>query len=249
MDALKVVLFDLDDTLFAHRAAVASGVTAYLRTTDRLADVDDPSAEVARWYLLEELHYHRYLSGEISYLEQRRARARGFTEPFGIPLDDDAEADEWFASYLVGYENAWMLHDDALRCLDALAPLSLGVITNGERPFQQRKLDRCGLTPYMEHIIASGEVGFTKPDPRIFAAACERFGVEPGDAMYVGDRFATDALGAAAAGLTGVWLDRAGAASPAQRDEARAAGVHIIRSLDEVLGLAAARASSNSAPP
>jgi putative hydrolase of the HAD superfamily len=237
----SVVLFDLDDTLFAHRAAVASGVAAYLRTTGTLTETGDPAADVARWYDLEELHYHRYLRGEISYLEQRRERARGFVHPLGLSLIDDSAADEWFATYLVDYERAWALHDDALRCLDTLAPLRLGVITNGVRPFQQAKLDRCGLTPYMEHIIASGEVGFTKPDPRIFTAACARFAVEPAEAMYVGDRFATDALGAAAAGLIGVWIDRAGAATSAQRAEADAAGVQIIRSLDELPEIVARR--------
>jgi putative hydrolase of the HAD superfamily len=85
------------------------------------------------------------------------------------------------------------------------------LITNGEPAFQGEKVRRVGLADRFEHVIASGEAGVAKPDPRIFHEACRRFGVPPDRAMYVGDRLRTDALGAAAAGLTGVWLDRAGA--------------------------------------
>jgi len=50
----------------------------------------------------------------------------------------------------------------------------------------------------------------------------------------VGDRFATDALGAASAGMRGIWLDRGATASADELEQARAAGVRVIRSLGEV---------------
>jgi putative hydrolase of the HAD superfamily len=82
--------------------------------------------------------------------------------------------------------------------------------------------------------VASGDVGAAKPDARIFEHACRLLGVHPRDAVYVGDRFETDALGAAGAGLTGVWLDRRATASGVQRRRAAASGVLIIASLDEL---------------
>jgi putative hydrolase of the HAD superfamily len=83
----------------------------------------------------------------------------------------------------------------------------------------------------------SGEVGAAKPHARIFQAACERFGVEPGDAVYVGDRLDTDAIGAASAGLRGVWLDRNGAATPDELRRAAASAVSVISTLDELPAL------------
>ena len=60
-------------------------------------------------------------------------------------------------------------------------------------------------------MICSGELGFTKPDPRIFLLACAEAGVDPADAVMVGDRLRTDALGAVDAGLAGgVWFDALG---------------------------------------
>ncbi len=231
---ISVALFDLDDTLFAHRHAVAVGVLAH-RTSHGL--LGDDLAELARWNELEEHHYHRYLSGELDFLEQRRERSRGFVEPHGVTLTD-TEADEWFERYLAEYTRAWRLHDDALPCLDALERRGIhtGIITNGDLGFQSAKLTGVGLTGRFEHVIASGTLGFAKPDPRIFGHAAHLFGVPPGQALYVGDRLHTDAIGAAEAGLTGVWLARDGA-SDEERGAARAAGAQIIHSLDELPAL------------
>jgi len=233
-----VVLFDLDDTLFAHSRAVASGVAAYRAAHGGALAAADDAVELARWYALEEQHYHRYLAGEIDYREQRRHRARGFVEPFGLDLASDVDADDWFGRYLVEYERAWELYDDTLPALDALEALRpgvrFGVITNAELPFQRSKMDTTGLAPRIELTVASGEVGVVKPHPRIFEYACERFGVAPADAAYVGDRLETDALGAAGAGLTGVWLDRKGAATADDVARAEASGVRIIGSLAEL---------------
>lgn len=240
--SIDVVLFDLDDTLFAHRRSVRLGIAAHRLAHGGALAAADEAAEFARWNELEERHYLRYLDGEVGFFEQRRERARGFVEPYGIDLASDAAADRWFDDYLGEYERSWSLHDDALPCLAALAErdIRVGIITNGDIVFQTAKLDRVGLSPLVEHVIASGELGFAKPDARIFAHACSVFGVPAADAAYVGDRLRTDAIGASSAGLTGVWLDRSGGADADEVREAAASGVLTIGTLAElpaVLGL------------
>jgi putative hydrolase of the HAD superfamily len=231
--SIPVVLFDLDDTLFAHRSSVFDGIAAHRRALGSPFAEADERLEAARWHALEEEHYHRYLAGELTYIEQRRARARAFVEHFGVLLDD-SEADAWFDAFFAEYRRAWRLHDDALPCLDAMPGARFGVITNGELAFQQRKLATVGLTERLEQVVASGEVGYAKPDERIFSHACGLFGVPTSQAAYIGDRLHTDALGAAAAGLTGVWLDRDGTATAVELETAREAGVRVIRSLAEL---------------
>lgn len=232
-----VVLFDLDDTLFRHRESVIAGIHGHRSALGGVLAAIDARAAAEHWNALEEEHYHRYLSGELDYLGQRRARVRGFVERHGLTIDDDAAAETWFEDYLVHYRAAWALHDDVLPCLQTLRPARFGLITNGERAFQQAKIDRTGLAPWLDDIVASAEVGITKPDPRIFALACARFGVAPADAAYVGDRLHTDALGAVGAGMRGIWIDRLGVATPAELAEATAAGVPVIRSLSELPAL------------
>ncbi|MCU1577686.1 MAG: hydrolase [Leifsonia sp.] len=225
MTTPRVVLFDLDDTLFAHRAAVARGIEAHMRVVGHPFGTMDTASAVAFWHELEERHYHAYLAGELDFEGQRRARARDFAARHGLSLDDDA-AGAWFASYFEHYIDAWTLHQDTLPTLDALQAaipgVRFGIITNGDLAFQLRKIERVGLADRMEHVIASGAVGHVKPEAEIFLHACAVFGVAPDEAAYVGDRLVTDAGGAARAGLTGVWLNRSGAqfspADPGIRD-------------------------------
>jgi putative hydrolase of the HAD superfamily len=103
--------------------------------------------------------------------------------------------------------------------------------------FQQPKLDALGITRFFEHIVTSGDFGAVKPDASIFVHACSVFGVEPIEAAYVGDRLHTDAIGAAHAGLLGIWLNRAGAISRDDLSAAADAGIQTISSLVELPGV------------
>ncbi|AYF98289.1 HAD family hydrolase [Protaetiibacter intestinalis] len=240
MSGIRAVLFDLDDTLFAHRESVEAGIHAHRSTLGGELAAADRASEYARWSALEEEHYHRYLAGELDYLGQRRARARGFVAPYGIELDDEA-AEAWFEQYRAHYETSWRLHDDAAACLAAIAPRTLGIITNGDLRFQTSKAVAVGLDALipLEHLVASGEVGVAKPDARIFELAVAQLGTTASAACYVGDRLHTDAIGAARAGLLGVWIDRPAAATPEQLAEAAAEGVPVIRTLAELPALLA----------
>ena len=111
-----VVLFDLDDTLMAHREAVVAGILRHMR--ERAYDGDEHAA-AGRWHELEEEHYTAYLKGALSFEGQRRARAAAFAREFGDELDERA-ASAWFAEYFRHYRDSWALHDDVLPAFDAL---------------------------------------------------------------------------------------------------------------------------------
>ena len=233
--AFSVVMFDIDDTLFAHHSSVLAGLTRFRARLGPPFDEGDDRAASEYWERLADKHYRRYLSGELTHIEQRRERARDFVAQFGQHLDD-SEADAWYDVYLAEYTKAWMLHGDTLACLNALAStgIRLGIIANGDFTFQSDKLARLGLDPLFEHVVTSGELGYAKPDARIFEHACARFEVEPAQTAYVGHRLRTDAIGASGAGLTGVWLDRTGVATVTDIMAARATGVPVIRTLAEL---------------
>ena len=65
-------------------------------------------------------------------------------------------------------------------------------------------VERFGLADRFDVIVFSEEVGFRKPRPEIFLHALERLGVEPENAMFVGDRLDTDVQGAAQVGMATV---------------------------------------------
>ena len=53
-------------------------------------------------------------------------------------------------------------------------------------------------------------VGVEKPDPAIFHGVLDAAGIEPADAVHVGDFYTLDVVGARAAGMTPVLLDPEG---------------------------------------
>jgi putative hydrolase of the HAD superfamily len=56
--------------------------------------------------------------------------------------------------------------------------------------------------------VFSCSVGLRKPDPRIYLMACEQLGVEPGEAVFVGDGANDELAGAERVGMTAVLFER-----------------------------------------
>jgi HAD superfamily hydrolase (TIGR01549 family) len=85
--------------------------------------------------------------------------------------------------------------------------LRLGIVSNAQGQVED-DCKRFGLAPYFDVIIDSHVVGVEKPDPRIFEIALKRLGVAAENALYAGDIYAIDMLGAHAAGIEGKLVDR-----------------------------------------
>ena len=141
-------------------------------------------------------------------------RARGkvfFAEIFrrvGVAdADFPSVAQRMFARH--AEKNLWgNVRDHTAETLDELRRRGyrLGVISNADGRVEQA-LDAVGLRPHFELVIDSGLVGIDKPDPRIFQLAAERMGVRPEQAVYVGDIYEIDVLGARAAGMQAILID------------------------------------------
>jgi HAD superfamily hydrolase (TIGR01549 family) len=86
--------------------------------------------------------------------------------------------------------------------------IKLAVASNLAAPYAEPLLR---LMPFELDVYAwSFEVGALKPDPRIFQWTCEALGVEPADALMVGDTLQADYEGARAVGMRALHLDRTG---------------------------------------
>lgn len=87
--------------------------------------------------------------------------------------------------------------------------IRMSVISNSDGRVHQQ-LDACGVTPYLEAVFDSAIVGYEKPDPRLFLHALDELGLAPADAVYVGDCYQIDVVGANRAGIGAVHLDPLG---------------------------------------
>jgi putative hydrolase of the HAD superfamily len=91
----------------------------------------------------------------------------------------------------------------------------LALLTNGAGDAQRRKIARFDLERYFDTILVEGEVGFGKPDERIYQRALRELSVKPGDAWMVGDHLEFDVEAPQRLGLFTIWIDAKGAGVPA----------------------------------
>jgi HAD superfamily hydrolase (TIGR01549 family) len=101
-------------------------------------------------------------------------------------------------------------YDDSIPTLKILKErgYTVGILTNmagGDVNILCRNL---GFAPYIKVAVSSEEIGSGKPDAPIFLAALERAGVKADEAIYIGDQYNIDVLGARGVGIRPVFLDR-----------------------------------------
>ena len=84
----------------------------------------------------------------------------------------------------------------------------LAVITDAQKSFCLEEAKMVGLIRFFNYIVISTYFGFRKPDPRLFAVACDLLDVEPGRAVYIGNDPRTDIKGAKQIGMKSILLTR-----------------------------------------
>jgi putative hydrolase of the HAD superfamily len=124
---------------------------------------------------------------------------------------------------------------DAIPCLDRprRAGLKVGAISNADGRLTAILRDT-GLVARFDTVVNSFDERIAKPDPRIFLVATSRLGVSPGESVHVGDLYRFDVLGARAAGLRPVLLDRGDREAD---DDEDLDGCPVVRTLEDLPGV------------
>ncbi len=89
-----------------------------------------------------------------------------------------------------------------------VAGYKLGLISNTEALLTQYDLRRLALPEQFDNILMSSTEGVKKPDGRIFRKMLARLSVRCDEAVFVGDNFEEDILGAQRCGIDGIYLTR-----------------------------------------
>ncbi len=219
-EGVKAVFFDLDDTLCAYWEAAKHGL--------RKAFEAHPEHGVPVEQLLEQwavafrgfvetigkTHwYDKYkVSGEITRIELMRR----MLERVGIYDDDLAERMSF--TYYVERHAALRLFPESRDVLMALqADYALGIITNGPADIQRQELQTLQIEHLFGHVFVEGEVGFGKPDPRIFTLAQESVGLPAQQILFVGNSYKHDILPAQESGWKTAWVRRHTDVAPSSR--------------------------------
>ena len=230
----RLICFDAGFTLIEPRrpmkaslaATLASeGVTPTKQALQRAWEVAD------RWFWQE---YHRPDNDTWSSDARIAATWRQYHQlmlrELGVP-DADGRIVAAVAAAHFAPDN-WRLYQDVLPALDALRDTGsiIGVVSDWSSGLPHI-FDLLGLNLYLSFVLASGAAGVAKPDPRFYRMAAQAGGVAPRQALMIGDSYHADVLGARAAGMDALLLDRLGTAGRAN--------VPTIRSLVELPALLA----------
>jgi putative hydrolase of the HAD superfamily len=195
---LRAVLFDAGNTLlFLDYARMAAAVGGGLGVPLTGAELAAAAPAAAR-----SMERSRFTDREraIAYLEALFLEA-------GVPETRLGEVHE-LLTRMHAERHLWSgiaadAHD-ALRRLRR-AGLKLGVVSNSDGRVEEA-LIAAGLRPYFDVVVDSTLAGVEKPHPAIFRAALDALGLTPAEALYVGDLYEVDVLGANAAGIPAVLL-------------------------------------------
>lgn len=228
----RSVFFDLDNTLCDYFGSSRQAMSLVLELVmERYPKLDRDA--LRRDYFRVQREAQELAGGPaVSFGLERQER-------FAAALARSGVEDGTFAASLAElYEEHLVagltLFPDALTVLDRLeSHYILGLLTNGSGPMQRRKLNVLRIAYRFQHTVISEEVGFAKPDPRMFQYALNLAGLQPEETLFVGDTLDLDIAGARAAGVTAVWLNRRGR----DRDPAYPAPDHMVADLLQVLPL------------
>jgi HAD superfamily hydrolase (TIGR01509 family) len=254
---IKAVLFDGDQTLWDFERVMRQALAAVLDelrlarpgpAADALtiADLYDDRDTVARELAgiefnlaqLRRLGFARTLqrltggasSGETDGEAGADAGAGADDDDAGAGADDEALAATLSASYFDHRDREPALFDDTLPCLEALAPhYRLGLLSNGSR-----LPERIGLGGIFEAVVFAQDHRVAKPDRGIFAVVEKEMGIEPAQAVLVGDHPLNDVVGAKRSGWRAVWIDRKGEAPYAAPTGCAEEPDAVITSLDQL---------------
>lgn len=233
---LKAILFDLDDTLLDEASAVAESyrATAALaagrgdlpveqlqqvaRETARriwLAHPDHPYAKrigVSSWEAL----WARFL-GDRPEVKRWRSWAPTYRHSvWSDALEQLGVRDEELAGRMAdGFvTNRRRLHPlfpqtrSTLGLLRERGAYRLGLLTNGLSCLQREKIHGAGLEAYFDAICVSGDLGIGKPEALPFRTVLGAMGVDPADAVMVGDNPERDIGGAHRLGIRTVFVEQ-----------------------------------------
>ncbi|CAN5696559.1 pyrimidine 5'-nucleotidase [soil metagenome] len=231
--ATRAVLFDLDDTLFDHQYSSQCGLATLRQRYTCFQQKSLSELQQTHLRFLDTWH-DKVLQGVLSLDEARTARFRQLFEWYGERASD-AMVDTATTVYRQIYQAARRPVPGVLPLLQQLrASVKIGVVTNNLLSEQQEKLAYCGLTPFVDLLIVSEEVGVAKPDPAIFQAALQRLEYTVSEVVMVGDSWRADILGATNLGIRAIWLNRHALPCP---DPMLATEIHAFEPIETVITL------------
>jgi len=213
----KGILFDLDDTIIAYTVVAEPtwrSICEEFSTKNNRLEANklfSTIRDVSHWYWSDE---KRHRIGRNDLNKARREVLEIVFERLTIP--DRTLARKIADCFSIRREEKIYLFPGAKETLDYFKEkdISLALMTNGESEKQRNKIHRFGLDKYFSSILIEGEMGFGKPDDRVYIRALNELELEPEEVWAVGDNLDWDVYGPQKLGIFSIWNDYSGKGLP-----------------------------------
>ena len=217
---IKTVLIDLDDTLWATQENNKAALGELYLLHNWSCGFTSFEDLFQYYYPHNEYLWGEYREGRISKHELTIRRFSYFLEKIGSYTEDEILAlNEQFLVRTAMKEGVVEGAFDLLEYLSSL--YKIVVVSNGFVEVQYRKMASAGLTPYIDEVVLSEEVGVSKPARGIFDHALNISQARKSETIFIGDSWSADILGAQNAGLASIWFNPSRAMPPKPLSEYR----------------------------
>lgn len=191
------MIFDLDDTLLDRDQAVDNLFSILLE--DCYEDIKD----VDKNRMLK--NFKEYDKRSYGNSDKIKVLESFFDEfPTKYRLPHNKMLDFWNTNF----PHCFSVNQSTINIVHAIKMhVKVAIITNGTTQRQKAKISKTNLNSCCEKIIISEEVGFSKPDERIFELALNELKVQPEDALFVGDDLQKDIGGCQNVNINGIWFN------------------------------------------
>ena len=179
------VLFDADETLFNFDAQ--AGLTHLFIQYN----VEFTDADYQEYQAVNQALWLQYQAGEISAQQLQITRFQAWAKKLVVP------AEQLNADFLDAMAEVCQPINGVIEMLDELSSKAkIGIVTNGFTALQKKRLANTGIDKFINLLVISEEVGFAKPERKIFEFALNKMAnPKPQNVLMVGDNLDTDILG------------------------------------------------------
>lgn len=200
--AYSQLLFDFDNTLVDFTHSAYEG----LQDTFRKYNIEWNDDNYQKYKTINHSLWTEFEQGLITTEDIRKKRFTLFLESLNIKNVNGYEMNAYFLEQIVAHPKLLPHTIETLRTLQNT--FTLGIVTNGLKEVQRRRLTKHKLYEYFEHIFVSDEINLAKPDPRYFQHVYDRIDeTDKSRVLVIGDNIQSDIGGAETFGFKTCWYN------------------------------------------
>ena len=204
---IEGIVFDAVGTLIQPEPSVASAYTEAARRQGIELDREEVRARFRVHFQSDGVH-----AGQGTFSTDEATERRRWRQIVAGVLPELPDPDRAFEELWDHFSDpaSWRCFPDVAPAIRALKEQGVSLCVGSNFDGRLRGVVRGlpELSTCLDSLVISSEVGYRKPHPEFFRAACDHLGLPPDRVICIGDDVENDVLGAIRAGLSGLLLDR-----------------------------------------